>query len=198
MTGTVRGRPLFRPTTVSVATPPVRSPDTKGLTRSWSSGRAAANGSCHNSCEKPSADEARVNNPGVVSCDIHPTRTSANAHVNSATGPQGTDHNVNFGRRVHGAQEAWDGAPGLLLPSADLGVELRRISGPAMSEAWRRGRDEGKEPTARQLAAATGASIHVVRKALPRFRSGLVPPGRTPGLESKTVRNVTTCCCTRR
>ena len=62
--------------------------------------------------------------------------------------------------------------------------------GPAMFEAWRRGREEGKEPTARQVAAATSVSIHVVRKALPRFRSGWVPAGRTPGLEPKTVRNV--------
>ena len=62
--------------------------------------------------------------------------------------------------------------------------------GPAMFEAWRRGHDEGKEPTARQVAAAAGATIHVVRKALPRFRSRWVPPGRTPGLEPKTVGNV--------
>jgi len=45
--------------------------------------------------------------------------------------------------------------------------------GPTMFETWRRLRDEGKEPTARQVAAATGASIHVVREAdarRPRIR----------------------------
>jgi integrase len=62
--------------------------------------------------------------------------------------------------------------------------------GPAMFDAWRRLRDGGKEPTSRQVATATGATIHVARKALPRFRSGWVPPGRTTGLEPKTVRNV--------
>lgn len=58
--------------------------------------------------------------------------------------------------------------------------------------AWQRARKAGprKEPTARQVAAMSGASIHTARAALPRFRAGHVPDAKPPGLEPKTVRNL--------
>ena len=57
--------------------------------------------------------------------------------------------------------------------------------------AWRSvSSPSGKGPTARQIADATGASIHTARAALRRFRAGNVPREKTPGLEPKTVRNV--------
>jgi integrase len=59
-----------------------------------------------------------------------------------------------------------------------------------MHAYWLRAREKGREPTARQIAAAVGVSIHVARKALPRFREGWVPTGRGAGLEAKTVHNV--------
>ncbi len=60
----------------------------------------------------------------------------------------------------------------------------------AMHAAWLSGRDRGKEPTARQVATATGASLYTAQAALRRFRAGRVPATRSPGLEPKTVRNV--------
>src|SRR5207344_2780050 len=63
-------------------------------------------------------------------------------------------------------------------------------AGPLMYTAWQNARGAGKEPTARQVAAAAGVSIHAARKAVPRFRAGWIPTGRPPGLEPKTVRNV--------
>lgn len=66
---------------------------------------------------------------------------------------------------------------------------------PAMYVAWTKlkaARKDGKEPPARQVAAASGASIHAVYVALRRFRAGWVPEGKSPGLAPKTVRNVHT------
>jgi integrase len=60
----------------------------------------------------------------------------------------------------------------------------------AMYAAWQTGKDKGKEPTARQVATATGASLYTARAALRRFRAGRVPAARSAGLEPKTVRNV--------
>jgi integrase len=62
--------------------------------------------------------------------------------------------------------------------------------GPAMYAAWSKARQSGKEPTARQVANASGMSIHSARKAMPRFRAGWVPLGRSAGLEPKTVHNI--------
>jgi integrase len=60
----------------------------------------------------------------------------------------------------------------------------------AMYSAWQAAKANTKEPTARQVAVATGASIHTARAALRRFRAGHVPAARPAGLEAKTVRNV--------
>jgi len=60
----------------------------------------------------------------------------------------------------------------------------------AMYAAWQRGRDGGREPTARQVATAAGASLYAARAALRRFRAGHIPVARSAGLEPKTVRNV--------
>lgn len=61
-----------------------------------------------------------------------------------------------------------------------------------MYAAWMRAKENGrgKEPTARQIAEASGASVHTARAALARFRKGHVPVAKSPGLEPKTVRNV--------
>jgi integrase len=74
-----------------------------------------------------------------------------------------------------------------LLTSGRVKVDLSS----AMYAAWQSGKQRnGKEPTARQVAQATGASIHTGRAALRRFRAGQVPRARPAGLEPKTVRNV--------
>lgn len=62
----------------------------------------------------------------------------------------------------------------------------------AMYEAWKSLRQSGKEPTARQVANAAGATVNAALKACRRFREGFVPKGKSPGLEPKTVRNVHT------
>jgi integrase len=73
-----------------------------------------------------------------------------------------------------------------LLAAGRIKVDLSS----AMYAAWRSGKQGGKEPTARRVAEATGASIHTARAALRRFRAGQVPTARSAGLEPKTVRNV--------
>jgi hypothetical protein len=50
--------------------------------------------------------------------------------------------------------------------------------------------DHGGAREESEVPAEAQQSIHVVNNALPRFRSGWVPPGRTPGLEPTTVRKV--------
>jgi integrase len=60
----------------------------------------------------------------------------------------------------------------------------------AMFAAWRAGKAKGKEPSARQVAEAAGASIYTARAALRRFRAGQIPATRAAGLEPKTVRNI--------
>jgi len=62
----------------------------------------------------------------------------------------------------------------------------------AMYEAWSSGKTQGKEPTAAQIAAQTGASIRTARAAIRRFRDGRIPEGKGTGLSSKTVRNIHT------
>jgi len=60
-----------------------------------------------------------------------------------------------------------------------------------MYAVWTKAKQQkGKEPTARQVAQASGASIHTARAALRRFRAGQIPVAKAPGLEPKTVRNI--------
>lgn len=62
----------------------------------------------------------------------------------------------------------------------------------AMYAVWKTGVDGKKEPTARQIASATGAKLSTARAAARRFRAGVVPKAKSPGLEPKTVRNIHT------
>ena len=60
-----------------------------------------------------------------------------------------------------------------------------------MYAAWQIAKaSTGREPAARYIAEATGGSIHTARAALRRFRAGIIPVKKLPGLEPKTVRNV--------
>ena len=61
-----------------------------------------------------------------------------------------------------------------------------------MDNAWKSLRQTGREPTARQVTEASGATVHGALKACRQFRKGVVPKGKPPGLELKTVRNVHT------
>jgi integrase len=73
-----------------------------------------------------------------------------------------------------------------LLSSGRIKVDLSS----AMFAAWMAGKANGKEPTARQVAEAAGASIYTAQAALRRFRAGQIPAALPPGLEPKTVRNI--------
>jgi integrase len=76
-----------------------------------------------------------------------------------------------------------------LLASGRIKVDLST----AMYVEWqkaKRASKTGKEPTARQVAEAAGATVHAAYPALRRFRAGWVPDAKGPGLAPKTVRNI--------
>jgi integrase len=75
-----------------------------------------------------------------------------------------------------------------LLTSGRIKVDLASKIYTVWQQMKRAGGD--KEPTARQIASMTGASIHTTRAALRHFRAGDVPEAKGPGLEPKTARNV--------
>jgi integrase len=55
---------------------------------------------------------------------------------------------------------------------------------------WLRRKEQGKEPSPREIAAACGTTIHAARSAGVRFRRGRVPVAMSSGLAPKTVRNI--------
>lgn len=60
----------------------------------------------------------------------------------------------------------------------------------AMYKKWKGLADVGKEISPRDLAAATGTTIHAARRAVARYKSGRVPRDLGTGLAPKTVRNI--------
>lgn len=82
--------------------------------------------------------------------------------------------------------------PTLLTLYAKLLAEgrIKRDNDSAMYAYWLRGSTLGDEPTPRQVSDACQTSIHAARSAVRRYRSGIAPKPRSPGLAPKTVRNI--------
>lgn len=61
-----------------------------------------------------------------------------------------------------------------------------------MYKFWAKAVADGEAPTPRQVSESCGTTIHAARAAVRRYKSGIVPKRRYPGLAPKTVRNIHT------
>jgi hypothetical protein len=84
--------------------------------------------------------------------------------------------------------------PALLTLYAKLLAEgrVKRDNDSAMYTYWLNRSSAAHEPSPRQVSEACKTSIHAARAAVRRYRSGIVPKQRSPGLAPKTVRNIHT------
>ncbi|WP_309226646.1 MULTISPECIES: tyrosine-type recombinase/integrase [unclassified Mycolicibacterium] len=57
---------------------------------------------------------------------------------------------------------------------------------------WAKRTAEGEPPTPKDVSESCGTTIHAARAAVRRYKSGIVPKRRSPGLAPKTVRNIHT------
>lgn len=57
---------------------------------------------------------------------------------------------------------------------------------------WAKRIVDGESPTPRDVSESCGTTIHAARAAVRRYKSGIVPKRRSPGLAPKTVRNIHT------
>jgi hypothetical protein len=82
--------------------------------------------------------------------------------------------------------------PGLLRLYATLLAEgrVKRDKNYEMYAYWSERVADGESPTAREVSEACQTTIHAARAAVRRYRSGIIPKSRTPGLAPKTVRNI--------
>lgn len=61
-----------------------------------------------------------------------------------------------------------------------------------MYARWSERIANGEDPTPREISESCGTSIHAARAAVARYKTGVVPKPRSPGLAPKTVRNIHT------
>lgn len=82
--------------------------------------------------------------------------------------------------------------PALLRLYATLLAEgrVKRDKNCEMHAYWSERTMKGEILTARDVSEACQTTIHAARAAVRRYRSGMIPKPRTPGLAPKTVRNV--------
>lgn len=67
---------------------------------------------------------------------------------------------------------------------------VKKDNDSVMYAYWAKRAGTEAAPTPRELSVACGTTIHAARTAVRRYRSGIVPKERPPGLAPKTVRNV--------
>lgn len=82
--------------------------------------------------------------------------------------------------------------PQLLRLYATLLAEgrINRDKNYQMYAYWSERVANGENPTPREVSEACQTTIHAARAAVRRYRSGIIPKSRTPGLAPKTVRNI--------